>query len=80
MHDELIAAIEDWTPVLQGAVDRQTPLITSGCIDSLGLLRLLTWIEQKVGRPIDVAAIEIAREWDSVDGIIEFVVHERDRR
>ncbi len=80
MHDELIAAIEDWAPVLQGAVDRQTSLITSGRIDSLGLLRLLMWIEQKVGRPINVAAIEMAREWDSVDAIVGFVDRERERR
>jgi len=80
MHDELIAAIEDWAPVLQGAVDRQTPLITSGRIDSLGLLRLLMWIEQMLGHPIDVTAIEMAKEWDCVDAIVGFVVRERDRR
>jgi acyl carrier protein len=80
MHDELISAIEDWMPVLQGAVDRQTPLITSGCIDSLGLFRLVMWIERKIGRPIDVASIEMAREFDNIDAIVGFVVRERDRR
>jgi acyl carrier protein len=79
MHEELIAAIEDWAPSLQGAVNRQTSLITSGRLDSLGLLRLLMWIERKVGRPIDVAAIEMAREWDCVDAIVGFVVRERGR-
>ena len=80
MHDELIRAIEDWLPVLQGEVDRRTPLITSGRIDSLGLFRLVMWVERKIGRPIDVASIEMAKEFDSVDAIVGFVVRERGRR
>jgi acyl carrier protein len=80
MHDELIEAIEDWVPLLQGELDRQTPLITSGRIDSLGLFRLVMWIERKVGHPIDVAGIEMAKQLDSVDAIVGFVVRERDRR
>jgi acyl carrier protein len=80
MHDELIKAIEDWAPVLQGEVGRQTPLITSGRIDSLGLFRLVMWIERKIGRPIDVANLEMAKEFDSIDAIVGFVVRERDRR
>jgi acyl carrier protein len=80
MHDELLRAIEDWAPFLQGEVNRQTPLITSGRIDSLGLFRLVMWIERKVGRPIDVASIEMAKEFDNIDAIVGFVVRERDRR
>jgi len=80
MHDELIAAIEDWNPALQGTVDRQTPLITSACLDSLGLFRLLMWIEQKIGRPIIVSAVDMGKEWNNVDTIIGFVDRERGRR
>ena len=80
MHDELIRAIEDWVPVLQGKVGRQTPLITSGRIDSLSLFRLVMWIEAQVGRPIDIAGIEMAKELDNIDAIVGFVVRERDRR
>ena len=80
MHDELIRAIEDWVPALHGEVDRQTPLITSGRIDSLGLVRLVMWIERKVGHPIDVAGIEMAKELDSIDAIVGFVVRQRDGR
>jgi len=73
MHEELIAAIGEWLPVMHGAVDRETPLISPGHIDSMALLRLLMWIELKAGRSIDVTAIEIAREWDSVDSIVSFI-------
>ena len=29
MHDDLIAAIVDWNPLLAGSLERTTPLITS---------------------------------------------------
>jgi len=80
MHDQLISAIEDWNPVLQGAVDRQTPLITSARLDSLGLFRLLMWIEQRIGRSIDVSAIDMVGTWNDVDAIVRFVERERGRR
>lgn len=80
IHDQLIAAIEDWSPALQGTVGRQTPLITSARLDSLGLLRLLMWIEQHVGRSIDVSAIDIVEAWNDVDSIVRFVQSEREGR
>jgi acyl carrier protein len=73
MHDELIAAIVDWNPLLAGTVERTTPLITSSRIDSLGLLQLVMWIEARIGAPIDVTAIDMSREWDDVDSIVRFV-------
>jgi acyl carrier protein len=80
MHDELLAAIADWNPALPGPISRHTPLITSACLDSLGLLKLLVWIEQRVGRPIDVTAIDMVKEWDSVNAIVSFVEREHGSR
>jgi acyl carrier protein len=80
MHDELIAAIADWNPALQGSIDLRTPLITSARLDSLGLLRLIMWIEQKIGRPMAVSAVDMVKEWDNVDAIVSFVERERERR
>ena len=77
MHDELIAEIEDWRPDLQGLVDRTTPLVSSGKLDSLGLMRLLLWIEGKVGRSVRVTDIDLLKEWDDVDSIVGFVERER---
>jgi len=73
MHDDLIAAIVDWNPLLAGSLERTTPLITSARLDSLGLVRLVMWIEEHVGQPIDVTAIDMRQEWDDVDSIIRFV-------
>jgi len=78
MHNELIAEIESWKPALQGQIDRTTPLISSGNLDSLGLLRLLVWIEEKLTRSIAVTEIDVVRVWDTVDLIVTFV--ERDGR
>ncbi|HEX5133313.1 MAG TPA: acyl carrier protein [Candidatus Krumholzibacteria bacterium] len=77
MHGELIAAIGEWNPALDGQIARDTPLITSARLDSLGLFQLLLWIERKVGRTIDATAIDMATEWDTVDTIIAFVERTR---
>jgi hypothetical protein len=37
------------------------------------------WIERKVGHSIDVAGIEMAKEFDSIDAIVGFVARERGR-
>jgi acyl carrier protein len=78
MHDELIAAIGEWNPALHGEIDRQTSLIASARLDSLSLMRLLMWVEQKVGQPVDVTGIEIARDWDTVDAVIGFIERARE--
>jgi acyl carrier protein len=78
LRDELITAIGQWTQGLDTTVEPHTPLITSARLDSLQLFNLLTWIEERVGRPIDVTAIDITVEWDTVDAVVAFVKRERD--
>jgi len=78
LRDELIAAISEWDQ--QPPVRADTPLITSARLDSLNLLRLLLWIEQKVGRQVDATTIDLAAEWDTVDAIVAFVEQDRSRR
>ena len=78
LRDALIALIfaeSDQRP--DGAVGRNTPLITSGRLDSAQLLQMLLWIEEKTGRPIDATAIDMAAEWNTVDAIVAFVERER---
>ncbi len=80
LHDELIRAIGEWNPALAGAVQRETPLLSSGSLDSLGLFQLLVWIEQETGRAIDATAIDMTAEWDTVNAIVAFVERERSAR
>lgn len=76
-HDELMAALAGWSPTLTGDVARDTPLLTSGRLDSLALFQLLLWIEEKIGRPIDVTAIDMPAQWNTVDMIVAYVERER---
>jgi acyl carrier protein len=76
MHDELITAFASWSPALANDVARDTPLLTSGRLDSMALFQLLLWIEARVGRVIDVTAIDMASQWNTVDMIVAFVEHE----
>jgi acyl carrier protein len=77
LHDELIAAFAGWSPLLAETIARDTPLLTSGRLDSLALFQLVVWIEQKVGHPIDVTAIDMPAQWDTVDTIVGFIQRER---
>jgi acyl carrier protein len=78
-HQELIAALATWSPALAGGIARDAPLLTSGRLDSVALFHLLLWIEGEVGRAIDVTAVDMASEWNTVDMIIAFVERERSR-
>jgi acyl carrier protein len=77
LHEELIAACVTWSPLLAQDVARETPLLTSGRLDSVALFQLLLWIEGKVGRPIDVTAIDMPAQWNTVDMIVSYVQREK---
>jgi len=49
------------------------PLISSGMLDSLGLLQLILWVESKTGRTIDPEAVDLARELDSIRLVLAYV-------
>lgn len=70
---ELIAAIEEWAPGLAGTLNAETPLFESGQLDSLGLLNLVTWIEDRIGVPVDVASLDPARQWSNVAAILHYI-------
>jgi acyl carrier protein len=78
-HDELIAAFATWSPLLVDGIARDTPLITSGRLDSMAVFQLLLWIEQRAGHAIDVTTIDMPAQWNTVNDIIAFVERERGR-
>ena len=80
LHDELMAAFATWSASLAGSITRDTPLLTSGRLDSTALFQLLMWVEQKVGHTVDVTAIDMPAQWDTVDMIVTFVERERTQR
>ena len=55
-----------------GAVGDQEPLVSSGLIDSLMILRLISAIERKLGVRIETAAIQ-PDDFDTVELAVETV-------
>ena len=78
-YDELKKALAGWSPSLGDGVAHDTPLLTSGRLDSVALFQLLLWIEKKVGHSIEVTAIDMQAEWDTMDSIIAFIEREKSR-
>ena len=78
-QEELLALIASWDVPMDGPLDTDTPLIGSGLFDSLALFNLMVWIEERVGEPIDPTAVDLAKEWDTVDDIVSFIEEKRNR-
>jgi acyl carrier protein len=79
LQDELITALSGWNAALAGTIRHDTPLLTSGRLDSLALFQLLAWIEQQTGQFVDATAIDMPAQWDTVDMIVGFVERQRAR-
>ena len=73
LERELAAAIEDWIPSLTGRIQTETPLFESGQLDSLALLNLVTWIEDRTGTTVDVGSIDPVRDWSTVADILRYI-------
>jgi hypothetical protein len=48
-------------------------LISSGLIESAVLLDVVMWVDDRVGQTLDLGAVDLAAEWDSMGAIVEFV-------
>lgn len=71
LHQELRDTIASWKLPVEIADD--TPLLSSGLLDSTALFNLVLWIEEKTGRPLDPTTIDIRRELDTVTRVLEYV-------
>ena len=77
LRHELHSAIAEWDQSGSGRVADDTPLISSGRLDSFNLLRLVLWVEDEIGQPGDATRIDLAVEWDTVEQIVAFVARHR---
>ena len=77
LRSRLMQFLLDTGRVTQAALDASSPLITSGLIDSVTLFNLAMWVEEQVGRPVDLTRIALPGDWDTVNLIIDFVERER---
>ncbi len=73
LRRDLHALISDCAPDLVGDLPDDSPLITSGVVESAALLSVALWVEGQLGGEIDITSFDLAAEWDSIDGILDFV-------
>ena len=69
----LIAFLKSKDVLLPEGWNDDTSLIRSGILDSLALLELIIWLEQRLGRPVGPTEIELADELDTVRDILRFL-------
>lgn len=55
--DALLAWIAARADVEPATIDADTPLLERGLLDSLGVVDLLLWLEERRGAPVDVTRI-----------------------
>jgi len=69
----LIDFLKSRDVLLPESWDDDTSLIRSGILDSLALLELILWLEERLGRRLDPTTFELADELDTVRGILDFL-------
>ncbi len=72
LRDELRKLILEFAPDREAALADDTPLITSGLVESLTLLNVALWVETKVGSEVEITSFDLVAEWDSVSDILTF--------
>jgi acyl carrier protein len=70
---DLRALIIRSTPALTGPLGEDAPLISSGVLESTSLVSVALWVEDHIGREMDLSAFDLATEWDSLAAIVDFV-------
>jgi len=78
VRQRLMRFLTDSGRVTREDLDANSPLITSQLIDSVTLFELFTWVEEEVGRTLDLTRIDLPIGWDTVDRIIAFIELEQD--
>ena len=73
LRDRLMEVLKASDMALNGDLRGDTPLLTSGELDSLGLFNLALFIESEIDGKIDITAFDLAKEWNTVDNILNFI-------
>ena len=73
LREKLIAVLEASDAGLDGELKDETSLIESGKLDSLGLFNLALFIEREIGGKVDITAFDLAKEWNTINDILNFI-------
>lgn len=77
LRDQLVEMIGDGIIDLDSNIGKDTSLIRSGLIDSLGLFNLALWIEKEIGSTLQIASLDPSKEWDTMADILKFIENRR---
>jgi acyl carrier protein len=78
LRAHLLALIAESVPNLEGDLTDDTPLITSGFVESITLLNMALWVEEHIDSTVEITAFDLSAEWDTVTDILNFVERHRD--
>jgi acyl carrier protein len=78
--EDVIAVINGPICKLGTAIGPDSALMSSGLLDSLALFHLTLWIEEEIGRPLDLFSLDLVRQWDTPALIAAYVEQERRQR
>jgi acyl carrier protein len=73
LRDKLIAVLEASDVNLDGELKEGTSLIKSGKLDSLGLFNVALFVEREIGGKVDITAFDLAKEWNTITDILNFI-------
>lgn len=65
--------LEEAEPQTHLDLEDDTSLLRSRLLDSLAILQLAEWIEGELGKPLDLESLEIAKEWDTIGLVLDFL-------
>ncbi len=71
LRDDLLKTLAGWR--LRAPVTDETPLVTSGLLDSVALFNLLLWVEEQTGQPLDPTRIDIREELNTITSVLNLV-------
>jgi acyl carrier protein len=78
MRNRLVRLLEEGNQDSRFEFRDDTCLIRSGLLDSLGLFRLALWIEKETRSKLDLESLDPAKEWDTIQKILNFVAEHRE--
>jgi len=73
LREELIHAIGECGVELPSDFHDESSLIRSGLLDSTGLLKLVLWVEERIGAELDLTAVDLPGEWETVRKLVSFI-------
>ncbi|HEU4371528.1 MAG TPA: hypothetical protein VFV05_25170 [Methylomirabilota bacterium] len=77
LRQALRALLVESAPELSGELDDDTPLLSSGLVESTTLLDVALWVEDRIDAEVDLGALDLVTAWDSVRAILDFVERHR---